>query len=169
MARSAEPDTGSVFVQYSLHIERSIEAVTSALIRGPRKWFPRIDGDGSAAVGPSVAGVGLRKKVRVSIGEPVTGGSWTEVPIAWQANPIMKMFPVMTGKVELAPVDARVTRLTVCGMYEPPFGRLGKHLDDAFMHGVAEATVRDLAESIAERLDGAASADDSRSRQVVRA
>ena len=157
-----------MFVQHSLHIERSIEAVTSALISGPRQWFPRIDSAGSAAVGPSVVGVGLRKKVRVSIGEPVTGASWTEIPVAWQATSILKMFPVMTGKVQLAPVDAWVTRLTVCGMYEPPFGRLGKHIDDAFMHSVAEATVRDLAESIAERLDGSSSADDLRAKRVIR-
>jgi hypothetical protein len=145
-----------VFVQHSLHIERPIDAVTSALAKGPRKWFPRIDGEGSAAVGPSVAGIWLRKKVTVSIGEPVAGGSWTVVPVTWQATSIRKLFPVMTGKVELAPVDDRATRLTVCGMYEPPFGRLGKHLDDALMHRVAEATVRELADSIAKRLEKAA-------------
>ena len=59
----------------------------------------------------------------------------------------------MTGKVELAPVDSRTTRLTVCGMYRAPLGGLGEFLDDALMHKVAEATVKDLAESIAERLD----------------
>jgi hypothetical protein len=59
----------------------------------------------------------------------------------------------MTGKIELAPVDDHVTRLTVCGMYKAPFGRLGKEVDDLFMHAVAEATVRDLAQSIAARLD----------------
>ena len=144
-----------MFVQHSLHIGRPIEVVTSALLNGPRKWFPRITEDGSAAVGPSVAGVGLRKKVTVTIGEPVTGGSWIEVPVTWHASSIRKMFPVMTGTVELAPVDARVTRLTVCGMYQPPFGRLGKHLDDALMHRVAEATVRELAGSIAKRLETA--------------
>jgi hypothetical protein len=142
-----------VFVQHSLHIERPIEVVTAALLKGPRRWFPRINEDGSAAVGPSVAGVGLRKKVTVSIGEPVTGGSWIEVPVTWHASSIKKMFPVMTGTVKLAPVDVRVTRLTVCGMYEPPFGRIGKHLDDALMHTVAEATVRELAGSIAKRLE----------------
>ena len=145
-----------MFVQHSLHIDKPIEAITAGLAQGPRKWFPRIDAEGSAAVGPSVAGVGLRKKVTVIIGEPVTGGSWTEVPVTWRATSIGKMFPLMTGKVELAPVDARVTRLTVSGMYEPPFGRLGKHLDDALMHRVAEATVRELADSIAKRLGTAA-------------
>ena len=88
----------------------------------------------------------------IEVGAPLAAGSWTEVPITWSATYIQRLFPVMTGKVELAPVDARVTRLTVCGMYQPPLGRLGKHFDDALMHRVAGATVKELAESIAERL-----------------
>ena len=60
---------------------------------------------------------------------------------------------MMAGKVELGPVDGRITRLTVSGMYEPPLGRVGKELDDALMHRVAEATVKELAEAIAERIE----------------
>ena len=105
-----------------------------------------------AAVGPLVAGVGIRKKVDVEFGEPVAAGSWTEVPITWQATSIPKLFPVMTGKIQLAPADSRNTRLTVCGMYRAPLGDLGEYLDDVLMHRVAEATVKDLAVSIAARL-----------------
>ena len=61
----------------------------------------------------------------------------------------------MDGKVELAPVDAGVTRLTVSGMYEPPLGAVGKKLDEVLLRNVAQATVRELAESIAKRLDAA--------------
>lgn len=110
---------------------------------------------GRSAVGPQVAGIVLRKKVSVEVGLPVTTGDWTEVPITWKATFIEKLFPVMVGKVELAPVDARTTRLTICGMYEAPLGPLGRQIDNAFMHTVAEATVSDLAMSIAERLDAA--------------
>lgn len=141
-----------MFVQHSVHIESPIEEVATALLKGPRKWFPYVDGSGAAAVGPSVAGLWIRKKVTVSVGEPTKAGSWIEVPITWRATSITRMFPVMTGKVELAPVDAEVTRLTVCGMYEPPLGKIGKELDDALMHRVAEATVRELADAIAKRL-----------------
>jgi hypothetical protein len=144
-----------VFVQHSVHIDSPIEAVSSVFARGPRKWFPRLESTTRSAVGPRVAGVGIQKKVAVEVGEPLTTGSWTEVPIIWRATFIKQLFPVMTGKVELAPVDNRVTRLTVCGMYQPPLGRLGKNLDDALMHRVAEATVKELAESIAKRLEAA--------------
>jgi hypothetical protein len=146
-----------MFVEQSIHIDHPVEAVTAVLEAGPREWFARLDALGRSAVGPQVAGIVLRKKVAVEVGLPMTAGDWTEIPITWKATFIEKLFPVMVGKVELAPVDTRTTRVTVSGMYEPPLGPLGRQLDNAFMHTVAEATVGDLARSIAERLDAAVS------------
>jgi hypothetical protein len=147
-----------MFVQHSVYIGQPIEAVTAALAMGPRKWFPRLALPGRAAVGPEIAGIGLRKEVSVEVGDPVAIGSTTQVPVTWQATFVKNLFPLMTGRVEIAPVDPRTTKLTVCGMYEPPLGRLGKHLDDALMHRVAAATVKDLAESVAKRLAKGAAA-----------
>jgi len=141
-----------VFVQRSIHIDHPVDAVTSVLTAGPHAWFAHLDDLGETEVGPQVAGIGLRKKVAVEVGPLVSTGDWAEIPITWKATFIEKLFPVMTGKVELSPVDALTTKLTVCGMYEPPFGSLGKQVDDAFMHTVAEATVADLAHSIAGRI-----------------
>ena len=141
-----------MFIHHSVHIDGPILSVSLALAKGPKEWFPDLEDASVAAVGPRVAGVGIRKKVAVEFGEPVATGSWTEIPISWKAASVHKLFPVMTGKIELAPVDSRLTRLTVCGMYEPPLGRLGKQFDNAFMNKVAEATVKDLAVSIANRL-----------------
>jgi hypothetical protein len=150
-------DTHFVYVQHSVHIDRPIAAVNAVLRAGPRKWFPRFDGPDHAEVGLQVAGVGFQKKVTIEVGKPLRTGDWTEVPVTWQATFIKQLFPVMTGKVELVPVDPHTTRLTVCGMYQPPLGELGKQLDDALLHRVAEATVKDLAESIAKRLEAIAS------------
>ena len=144
-----------MFVERSVHIEHPVEAVTAVLASGPREWLARLDESGTIGVGPHLAGIPFRKKVAVEVGVAVTTGDWTEIPVTWKATFIEKLFPVMVGKVGLAPVDARTTKLTVCGMYEPPFGPLGKQVDDAFMHTVAEATVADLAESIAGRIDDA--------------
>lgn len=141
-----------MFVERSIHIDHPVEAVTAILAAGPHAWFAQLDDSGATEVGPHVAGIGLRKKVAVEVGPLVSTGDWTEIPLTWKAIFIEKLFPVMTGKVELSPLDARTTRLTVCGMYEPPFGSLGKQVDDAFMHTVAEATIADLAGSIASRI-----------------
>lgn len=141
-----------MFVQHSVHVNGPIEAVSRSLATGYRNWFPRLGDGDNAAVGVRIAGIGVRKEVAVEVGEPITSGAWTEVPITWQATHITELFPVMVGRVEVAPVDLGVTRLTVCGMYQPPLGRLGKMLDDALLNRVAAATVRELAETIAERL-----------------
>jgi hypothetical protein len=155
-----------MFVEKSVQIDQPVEAVTAVLAAGPREWFARLDASGKTSVGAQVAGIVLRKEVAVEVGLPVTTGDWTEIPVTWRATFIEKLFPVMVGKVELAPVDARTTKLTIGGMYEPPLGPLGRRLNDAFMHTVAEATVSDLARSIAERLEAAVSTQ-AKKRQPV--
>jgi hypothetical protein len=84
-------------------------------------------------MGPSTL-IAKRRNGAIDVGEGVSGGSWAEVPLTWKATFAKQLFPVMDGKVELAPVDARVTRLTVSCMYEPPLGQVGKRLDEALMH-----------------------------------
>jgi hypothetical protein len=126
---------------------------TEALLGGPPKWFVNLGGKTTTTVGLHIAGIPVRKKVEVELGEPVKTATWTVIPLSWKATSIQKLFPVMTGKIELAPVEKNVTRLTVSGMYEPPLGGVGRHLDEAVMHKAAEATVQELAESIAKRLE----------------
>lgn len=142
-----------MFIQHSVHIEHPVKACTDALIGGPRKWFPRLGGKNVSAVGVHIAGVPVRKRVVVELGTPVKTSTWTVIPLTWKATFPEKLFPTLDGKIELAPVDKGVTRLTVSGMYKPPLGRLGEQIDDALMHNVAEATVKELAESIAKRLE----------------
>jgi hypothetical protein len=144
-----------MYVKHSVHIDQPIKECSDALMSGPSKWFPKLSRSGQGSVGLHVAGVPIHKRVTVEVGEPVRTSTWAEIPLTWKATFPEKLFPVMTGKVDLTPVDNNVTRLTVSGMYEPPLGRLGKQLDDALMHSAAEATVKELAESIAQRLDKA--------------
>ena len=141
-----------MYIHHSVHIDQPVEACSNALAKGATAWFPKVDGKGVAKVGVHVAGVPVRKRVAVELGEPVTTSGWTEIPISWKATSFTKLFPVMTGKIALAPVDRDLTRLTVSGIYEPPLGRLGAQLDEALMHSVAEGTVKELAESIASRV-----------------
>lgn len=142
-----------MYVQHSVHIDQSVKACTEALISGAGKWFPRLGAKNVGAVGIHVAGVPVRKRVVVELGEAVKTETWTVLPVSWKATFPEKLFPEMTGRIELAPVEENVTRLTVSGMYEPPLGRIGKQLDEAVMHNVAQATAKELAESIAKRLE----------------
>ncbi|HSP10633.1 MAG TPA: SRPBCC family protein [Candidatus Dormibacteraeota bacterium] len=144
-----------MYIEHSVHVAHPIKACSDALLEGPRKWFPRIGDKNVSKVGVHVAGVPIRKRVAVELGEPVKTSTWTVIPLTWKATFPEKLFPEMTGKIELSPSDPDVTRLTVSGMYEPPLGSLGRQLDQALMHNVAEATVKELAVSIAARLEKA--------------
>jgi hypothetical protein len=146
-----------MYITHTVHISHPVDECIAALRRGPSTWFPRLQQDSSSRVGVRVAGVGLRKRVEVELGRLTIAGDWAEVPITWKATKAAAFFPVFNGKVQIAPVDPAVTRLTLSGMYEAPMGRVGSELDESFMHAVAEATVKDLAESIAGRLEKATS------------
>ncbi len=138
-------------VQHSVHIHRPIGELSTALIENPERWFPK-------SVGVHVGGVPVRKRVNVEFGDPVKTSTWAVIPISWKPTFGRKLLPEMNGKVDLSPVSKDETRLTVSGMYEPPLGRLGEQLDEALMHNVAEGTVKELAEQIAERLEKASKA-----------
>jgi hypothetical protein len=142
-----------VLVQHSVCINRPIETVTAALAAGPRKWLPRFNGPIHAQLHRRAAGIRYRKNVVVMVDQSLPAGENTLVPITWEATFIKRLFPVMTGTVELAPSDARATRLTVCAVCEPLPRSLGKQLDDSLLHQVAMATVKELAESIGKRFE----------------
>jgi hypothetical protein len=146
-----------MFVRHSVHVNSPFEVCSAALARDPKRWFPRLGDQALYAVGPRIAGIPIKKRVHLEAGEPVKLGDWMEVPVTWRATYITGLFPVMDGKVELVPVDPDVTRLSVCGMYEPPLGGFGKHVDNALLHRVAEATVRELANAIAKQLESGVS------------
>lgn len=135
-------------VEHSVHIQRPVKDLSDALIRQPEKWFPK-------SVGIHVGGVPVRKRVTVEFGDPVKTTTWAVIPISWKPTFARKLLPDMAGKVDLSPVSNVETRLTVSGMYEAPLGRLGEQLDEALMHNVAQGTVKELAESIAKRLEKA--------------
>lgn len=155
MTHQFEIDTRDVFIRHSVHIDHPVAACTEALMSGPQKWFPRLDETNVGTVSAHVAGVPVRKRVTVTLGTPVKTSTWTVIPLDWKATFPTDLFPSMTGKIELAPVDKTVSRLTVSGMYEPPLGKVGQQLDGTLMQGVADSTVKELAESIAKRIDAA--------------
>lgn len=150
-----------MYVQHSVHVDRPVRDCAEMLERGPRTWFPRLRADSVSEVGMRVAGISVRKRVTIELGEPERKGDWTDVPISWKATFPEKLFPILTGNLELVPVEKAVTRVTVSGMYKPPLGKFGELMDEALMHGVAEATVRELTESIARELGSLLSAEDA--------
>src|ERR1035437_784964 len=155
-----------MFVRHSVHVDHPIVACTEVLMSGPRKGFPRLGGKDVGSVSVHIGGVPVRKRVVVTLGEPVKTATWTVIPLDWKATFPQQLFPKLTGRIALAPADATASRLTVGGMCDPPLEKLGKQMNETLMQGVANATVKELAEAIAKRLDAAVSA---KARKLIEA
>jgi hypothetical protein len=149
-----------MYATASVVVEHTVKQSKDAITQGPERWFPRLVsklGDRSdkhlAAVGFKVSGLPIRKHVEVTLGEPIVTGDWVTIPIAWKPTFPASLFPVFDGRLKLVPHLDGHTRLTVSGTYEPPFDSLGRTLDEAGLHTAAEATLRELAESIANAVN----------------
>jgi hypothetical protein len=93
-------------------------------------------------VGPMSSLPMLGKTVRCEVGQALTRGDVTVVPLTWTATSAPGLFPVLSADLEVAPLDSELTQLTIHGRYEPPLGAVGRRIDRLLMHRVAEASVR---------------------------
>jgi hypothetical protein len=104
--------------------------------------------DGSAGltrVGPLGPVLGLSRVVEVQFGELVAHDDSAQLALRWEAaGPGGGLFPALDADITLSRVDDQATTLTLTGVYRPPLGSVGAGLDQAILHRVAVATIRDF-------------------------
>jgi hypothetical protein len=105
-----------------------------------------IDGSsGLARVGPLGPVRGLSRVVEVQFGDLVGHDDSAQLPLRWEVvGPGGGLFPGLDADITLASVDDKTTTLMLTGVYRPPLGSVGAGLDQAIMHRVALATIRDF-------------------------
>ncbi|MHB1519036.1 MAG: hypothetical protein ACYDDZ_09260 [Acidimicrobiales bacterium] len=103
-------------------------------------------------VGPGGSDGRCTKTIHVVVGEPRTHDDIVEVPLLWEAVGTPGLFPRLDANVEIAPLSASLTQLTFFGSYRPPFGGLGRKLDNLLLHRVAELTIRAFLQDMADRV-----------------
>jgi hypothetical protein len=74
------------------------------------------------------------------------------VPITWKAIQTPRAFPVMQAELTIYPLTATETQLELAGSYVPPLGALGRALDSALLHRIAEASVLQFVQELARFL-----------------
>jgi len=118
-------------------------------------WLPDLAGDAGASSEARMADVGfghavrVNRKVLVEVGTPIRDEARTLVPLRWRSESGEALFPALDGEIEVAPVGASRTQLSMTARYTPPFGLLGRVADRALLHRVAEATIKDFVENVA--------------------
>jgi hypothetical protein len=147
-----------MFLRHSVHINQSIESCRQQLREPPGSWLPGpvtpLSQEGHFEVPVGLGGPAplISKKVELTVGQAVASGDWLTIPVSWRATGPSHLFPVLDGELRLEPVDPAVSRLMLSGTYRPPFGTLGREIDAAVLHSVAEATVKSFAEGVAARV-----------------
>jgi|HubBroStandDraft_2_1064218.scaffolds.fasta_scaffold56433_1 hypothetical protein len=76
----------------------------------------------------------------------------TRVDIGWEAAGAPTLFPVMRAQLSVWPLTSTETQLELEGAYAPPLGLVGKVIDAAIGHRVAEAAVHRFLEDAVEQL-----------------
>lgn len=98
----------------------------------------------------------VAKTVHLRVGSPLLDESQLLIPLRWEATGVPGLFPRMEAELVASPLGPDLTHISFRGWYRPPLGSVGRALDRAVLHRVAErcvATFVDrLAASVAERL-----------------
>ena len=92
------------------------------------------------------------KLVEISPGPPLRINSKAVVPMTWKPAGAEALVPTIEADIEVAALGPSRTQLSMNARYRPPLGLLGRALDRALLHRVAEATVRDFVERVGETL-----------------
>jgi hypothetical protein len=148
-----------MFIRYFVEIERPQVEVEAEMLRSPLSW---VGGPARAAeafgerllteVGFGSDGARVNKRVRVDFAEPIRFPSKTVLPMRWEAEGLERLFPHLEADIEIAGLGAERTQLSISARYRPPLGAVGRVLDRNLLHRVAEATIKDFLDRIADVL-----------------
>lgn len=100
---------------------------------------------GLARVGPLGPVRGLSRVVQVQFRDLVMHGDSAHLALRWDAaGPGGSLFPALDADITLTPDGGQATLLALAGVYRPPLGSVGAGLDQAILHRIAVATIRDF-------------------------
>jgi hypothetical protein len=149
-----------MFARYFVELPISAEEVESALSRDPRLWLPGLAERANHRGDLLLAEVGFGEAIRIKrtvvleLGESVRSGSKTVFPLRWAASGAAGLFPSLDADLEVAPLRPGRTQLAMSARYVPPFGTVGRVVDRAVLSRVAEATLKDFLDRVADTIMG---------------
>jgi len=149
-----------MFARYFVELPVATDEVERALSRDPRGWLPGLAEHANFRGDQLLAQVGfgeairLKRTVVVEMDPPVRLSSKWIFPLRWAASGPAGLFPALDADLEVAPLGTGRTQLAMSARYVPPFGAVGRAIDRAFLSRVAEATLKDFLDRVAEAIVG---------------
>ena len=156
-----------MFARYFVELPTSPEEVERALSRDPSLWLPGLAERAHHRGNQLLAEVGFGETVRVKrtvaveVGRSVRTGSKVVFPLQWASSGGANLFPSLDADLEVAPIRPGRTQLAMSARYVPPFGTVGRVIDRAILSRVAEATLKDFLDRVADTIMGSREVSDS--------
>ena len=100
-------------------------------------------------------GMGVKTDINISVKEieekiiDATSTPITRLLLEWEAATMPRLFPLMKGELSLYPLTSTETQLDFSGVYEPPFGAVGKTMNAIVGHRIAEVSVHRFVSDVA--------------------
>ena len=156
-----------MFIRYYLDLAIAFGSVEEALLAQPEAWVPGLARDAGRRGESLLAEVGFAfddshrvdKQVEIAFGDPYRIPGKTLLPMSWKAKSAEHLFPALDADLEVAALGPSRTQLSISARYRPPGGPVGRALDRAMLHRVAEATVKDFLDRVGEALQTRALAE----------
>jgi hypothetical protein len=105
-----------------------------------------------------LAGLPVGKEVEVELEHAFEGDGVVSLPLRWKPTWPAAAYPSFDGELELARLSDGSAELWLLGRYQPPLGAVGRALDRAFLHAVANDAIRQVVDAMASRLQHGAQA-----------
>lgn len=148
-----------MFARYFVELPLPSEDIERALLLEPGEWVPGLARAAEDHGERLLAEVGfgsdrrrIEKRVEISLEAPIRVSSKTILPMTWNATGAQGLFPSLDADIEVAALGPTRTQLSISARYRPPLGAVGRAIDRALLHRVAEATIKDFLDRVAETL-----------------
>ena len=148
-----------MFVYYFVHVDRPFIEVETSLLAHLNHLGPFADAayregeDLRDKVGMGRDHPVVAKTVQLLSGIPLRGAQQTTIPFAWEATGTPGLFPKLDADLIVAAVGPELSQIAMRGTYAPPLGPLGRALDRAVLHRVAEASVKSFVDRVAHLVE----------------
>jgi hypothetical protein len=102
-----------------------------------------------------IGGIGIKTDIRISVKsveEKVLDSvstPATRLLLEWEAATMPRWFPLMKAELAIYPLTPIETQLDFSGLYEPPFGAVGKAMNAIVGHRIAEVSVHRFINEVA--------------------
>jgi hypothetical protein len=100
-------------------------------------------------------GIGVKTDVNISVKNieeeivDATSTPTTRLLLEWEAATMPGLFPIMKGELSVYPLTSTETQLDFSGVYEPPFGAVGRTMNAIVGHRIAEVSVHRFVSDVA--------------------